>query len=56
MEREVRPTRLPVQLPNLNSVAISMGLEAGDWEMLGFTFHIRCKCGSRWDLRKEAKK
>jgi hypothetical protein len=62
------PTRLPVQhpqaphctvckspLPNFNSLMVTMGSEAGDFEVIGMTIHIRCKCGTGWDLLKGSK-
>lgn len=64
----MRATRLPVQhpqaphcakckapLPNLNSTSLSMAFEEGDFDVLGFTLHIRCKCGATWDLQKGVK-
>ena len=60
--------RLPVQhpnaphcptcdrpLPNLNSALLTLGAEAGDFTILGYTLHIRCVCGSPWDILKTAK-
>jgi hypothetical protein len=61
------PTRLPVQhpkrphcpncksdLPNFNDVYMSM-LDHVDYRLFAVTFHVRCKCGAAWDLRKECK-
>jgi hypothetical protein len=60
--------RLPVQhpqaphcptceapLPNLNSMSLVMGPEAGTFEIRAITLLIQCKCGAEWNLTKRAK-
>jgi hypothetical protein len=43
------------ELPNLNGLIVTLGFDdVGDYEVLGMTMHIRCKCGKEWDLRKAA--
>jgi hypothetical protein len=46
------------QLPNLDDVIITIGkgFDVGECSILGFTFHIRCKCGAPWDLLKKVKR
>jgi hypothetical protein len=39
----------------MNSMMCSIGDEPGEFDLLAVTFHIRCKCGAKWDLRKKAK-
>jgi hypothetical protein len=41
-------------LPTLDSVQVtSSACEFGDCELMAITYHVRCKCGSPWDLRKK---
>jgi hypothetical protein len=60
-------TRLPVQhrraphcpsckapLPTFDGMSLTLMGET-DVELLAITFHVRCKCGSVWDLKKGAK-
>ena len=60
-------TRLPVahrqkphcvacgrDLPNFDSADLFTTVLT-DVELLGVTFHIRCRCGKAWDLRKSTK-
>jgi hypothetical protein len=63
------PTRLPVQhpraphcevcdapLPSFDGVLITMPFpKSDDCVVTGITFHIRCKCGTEWNLTKGAK-
>jgi hypothetical protein len=62
-------TRLPVQHPraphcaackaslptfdNINLVMI--GGATDEFQLLAITFHIKCKCGAAWDLKKDCK-
>lgn len=63
-------TRLPVQhpqapfcatcekpLPNLNGIFMSVAFDAipSHVTIEGMTLHVRCECGSPWDLKKGIK-
>lgn len=62
-------TRLPVQhpqaphcaacdapLPNFNNTQFVMGMYPTDaFELEAVTFHIQCKCGAKWDIKKKTK-
>jgi len=69
MKPKEKVTRLPVQHPNAPHCANCKGplpnfnfanftLFAGEADgvtLMAVTFHIRCKCGAPWDLRKTVK-
>jgi hypothetical protein len=59
-------TRLPTQhrqhphcpacktdLPTFDTLSLATPL--GEFRLLGITFHVRCKCGLAYDMRKDAK-
>jgi len=61
-------TRLPTQhkqkphcsvckedLPTFKGMSLSVNpTDLGETEIEAITFHVRCKCGAKWDMRKEA--
>lgn len=62
------PTRLPVQhprrphcakckadLPTFDGVTMNLMDSDPTFELLAATFHVRCKCGAVWDLKKGCK-
>lgn len=68
-KKKKAPTRLPVQhpsyphcanckapLPTFDGAMISDWANLNSYEMLGVTYHVRCACGTPWDLRKNIKK
>ena len=67
MSQHAKALRLPVQhlqhphcascgaeLPNFKDVQLLLnpgGL--GETTLFGITYHVRCACGAKWNLRKE---
>ena len=44
------------RLPNFNSMMMNLSSEElGETKVEGLTFHVRCGCGSTWDLKKAIK-
>ncbi len=60
-------TKLPVQhpkhphcekcgtdLPKFDGAyVLALANEPSDHEVIGITYHVRCRCGAPWDLRKD---
>jgi hypothetical protein len=44
------------RLPNFNSMVFNISSEdLGSAKLEAITFHVRCDCGTPWDLRKAIK-